>query len=73
MLTGEGGDMRSLPLSIRKANLARLLARRTDGIFIAPFELGEIVPRVPHATWGSKGRSRSIGIGRTGQGGRRIG
>ncbi|MGC2809179.1 MAG: hypothetical protein WA303_02240 [Bradyrhizobium sp.] len=34
--------MRSLPLSLRKTNLARLLARRSDGIFIAPFEQGEI-------------------------------
>jgi bifunctional non-homologous end joining protein LigD len=44
MLAGEGDDMRSLPLSIRKANLTRLLARRSDGIFIAPFEQGEIGP-----------------------------
>jgi bifunctional non-homologous end joining protein LigD len=29
---------------MRKANLARLLARRTEGIFIAPFEQGEIDP-----------------------------
>ncbi len=38
MLAGDGDDMRSLPLSMRKANLARLLARRPDGIFVAPFE-----------------------------------
>jgi bifunctional non-homologous end joining protein LigD len=44
MLAGDGGDMRSLPLSMRKANLARLLARRPDGIFVAPFEQGEIGP-----------------------------
>jgi bifunctional non-homologous end joining protein LigD len=44
MLAGEGDDMRSLPLSMRKTNLARLLARRSDGIFIAPFEQGEIGP-----------------------------
>ena len=44
MLAGDGDDMRALPLSMRKANLARLLARRTDGIFVAPFELGEIGP-----------------------------
>jgi bifunctional non-homologous end joining protein LigD len=44
MLAGDGDDMRSLPLSIRKANLARLLARRTDGIFVAPYEQGEIGP-----------------------------
>jgi hypothetical protein len=34
--------MRPLPLSMRKANLARLLARRSDGIFIATFEQGEV-------------------------------
>ncbi|MGC1563488.1 MAG: hypothetical protein WA820_27075 [Bradyrhizobium sp.] len=44
MLAGEGDDMRQLQLSMRKANLARLLARRTEGIFIAPFEQGEIGP-----------------------------
>jgi bifunctional non-homologous end joining protein LigD len=44
MLAGDGDDMRALPLSLRKANLARLLARRTDGIFVAPFEQGEIGP-----------------------------
>ena len=36
--------LRGLPLSIRKTNLARLLARRPDGIFVAPFEQGEIGP-----------------------------
>jgi hypothetical protein len=44
MLAGDGDDMRSLPLSMRKTNLARLLARRSDGIFIVPFEQGEIGP-----------------------------
>ena len=29
---------------MRKANLARLLARRPEGIFVAPFEQGEIGP-----------------------------
>jgi ATP-dependent DNA ligase len=29
---------------MRKTNLARLLARRADGIFVAPFEQGEIGP-----------------------------
>ena len=42
MLNGE--DLRKLPLSTRKAHLARLLARRPEGIFIAPFEQGEIGP-----------------------------
>jgi bifunctional non-homologous end joining protein LigD len=44
MLAGDGDDMRALPLSMRKTNLARLLARRPDGIFVAPFEQGEIGP-----------------------------
>jgi len=29
---------------MRKTNLGRLLARRPDGIFLAPFEQGEIGP-----------------------------
>ena len=33
-----------LPLSMRKASLSRLLARRVDGIFLSDFEQGEIGP-----------------------------
>jgi bifunctional non-homologous end joining protein LigD len=44
MLAGDGDDLRQLPLSMRKANLQRLLARRPEGIFVAPFEQGEIGP-----------------------------
>jgi len=40
----DGEDLRQLPLSLRKTNLARLLARRPDGIFVAPYEQGEIGP-----------------------------
>jgi bifunctional non-homologous end joining protein LigD len=40
----DGEDLRGLPLSMRKTNLARLLARRPDGIFVAPFEQGELGP-----------------------------
>jgi hypothetical protein len=40
----DGDDLRSFPLSLRKTNLARLLARRPDGIFLARFEQGEIGP-----------------------------
>jgi bifunctional non-homologous end joining protein LigD len=40
----DGDNLRKLPLSMRKTNLARLLARRPDGIFVAPFEQGEIGP-----------------------------
>jgi bifunctional non-homologous end joining protein LigD len=42
----KGDDLRSLPLPLRKTNLARLLARRPDGIFVAPFEQGEIGPEL---------------------------
>jgi len=44
ILVEGGDDLRKLLLSMRKANLARLLARRPDGIFINPFERGEIGP-----------------------------
>src|ERR1700751_5373790 len=44
ILALDGDDLRNLPLSLRKTNLARLLARRPDGIFVAPFEQGEIGP-----------------------------
>ena len=44
ILALDGDDLRPLPLSMRKPNLARLLARRPDGIFVAPFEQGEIGP-----------------------------
>ena len=37
-------DLRRLPLSMRKANLARLLRGRPEGIFLSPFEQGEIGP-----------------------------
>jgi bifunctional non-homologous end joining protein LigD len=44
MLVSDGEDLRKLSLSLRKTNLARLLARRVDGIHLAPFEQGEIGP-----------------------------
>src|SRR6476660_7171289 len=34
-LVSDGDDLRKLPLSMRKTNLARLLARRVDGIFLS--------------------------------------
>ena len=39
-LVSDGEDVRKLPLSTRKANLSRLLARRVDGIFLSDFEQG---------------------------------
>ncbi|WFU37345.1 RNA ligase family protein [Bradyrhizobium sp. CB82] len=44
ILTMGGDDLRSLPLHMRKSNLARLLQGRPDGITVAPFERGEIGP-----------------------------
>jgi len=36
--------VRALPLHLRKTSLQRLLARRPEGIFVNPFERGEIGP-----------------------------
>ncbi|MBO0757299.1 MAG: DNA ligase, partial [Bradyrhizobiaceae bacterium] len=57
MLAGDGDDHRCLTLALRKANLARLLARRVKGIFIADYEQGEIGPDLFRAacTMGLKG------------------
>jgi bifunctional non-homologous end joining protein LigD len=44
ILALEGDDLRKLPLHLRKTNLARLLARRPEGIFVSEFERGEIGP-----------------------------
>jgi ATP-dependent DNA ligase len=44
VLALDGEDLRKLPLSMRKTNLAQLLRGRPDGIFVAPFEQGEIGP-----------------------------
>jgi bifunctional non-homologous end joining protein LigD len=44
VLALEGEDLRKLPLHLRKTNLAGLLAGRPEGIFVAPFEQGEIGP-----------------------------
>jgi ATP-dependent DNA ligase len=44
VLALEGDHLAKLPLSMRKSNLQRMLARRVDGIQLAPFEPGEIGP-----------------------------
>ena len=44
ILVSDGEDLRRLPLSMRKANLSRLLARRVEGIFLSDFEQGAIGP-----------------------------
>jgi bifunctional non-homologous end joining protein LigD len=46
VLAMDGDDLRDLPLSMRKANLARMLARRPEGIFINEFEQGDIGPHL---------------------------
>lgn len=46
MLASDGDDLRKLPLSMRKAHLARLLRGRPEGIFLAPFEQGEVGPQL---------------------------
>ena len=40
----QGADLRAPPLYLRKITLARLLARRPEGIFVSDFEQGEIGP-----------------------------
>jgi ATP-dependent DNA ligase len=72
ILALDGEDLRTLPLSLRKTNLARLLARRPDGIFVAPFEQGEIGPDLFRAACDlgleglvSKRRDRSYRAGRS--------
>ena len=44
ILALDGDDLRDLPLSMRKTNLQRLLARRPEGIFVSDYEQGEIGP-----------------------------
>jgi ATP-dependent DNA ligase len=46
LMAADGEDRRHLPLHLRKNNLARLLVRRPEGIFVAQFEHGEIDPRL---------------------------
>jgi bifunctional non-homologous end joining protein LigD len=40
----DGDNLRQLPLSLRKTNLARLLVRQPEGIFISDFEQGAVQP-----------------------------
>jgi ATP-dependent DNA ligase len=42
----DGDDLSRLPLHLRKGNLAQLLRGRAEGIFVAPFEQGEIGPEL---------------------------
>lgn len=40
----DGADLREQPLKDRKRKLAELLRGRPEGIFVAPFELGQVGP-----------------------------
>ncbi|WBL75582.1 DNA ligase [Bradyrhizobium xenonodulans] len=67
-----GDDLRPLPLSMRKAHLARLLRGRPDGMFIAPFEAAAIGPdlfgaacRMALEGLVSKRKDRRYGAGRS--------
>jgi bifunctional non-homologous end joining protein LigD len=72
-ILGLGGeDLRPLLLTMRKANLAWLLRGRPDGMFIAPFEAGEIGPELFRAACAmsfegqdSRRRKRRYGAGRS--------
>jgi hypothetical protein len=71
----DGDDLRRLALSMRKTSLARLLARRPDGIFIAPSNRARSVliyfGRLVSSGW--RGWCRSGAIGRIRLVGRSIG
>ena len=75
ILALDGDDLRGLPLSMRKQNLAQLLARRPDGIFVPPFEQGEIGPDLFRAAcnMGLEGLVSSALIVPTAPAARRIG
>jgi len=45
-MVGGEDDLRELPLHVRKTSLQRLLARRPEGIFVNPYERGEIGPEL---------------------------
>jgi ATP-dependent DNA ligase len=44
LIAADGDDLRELPLFERKDRLGKLLRRHPEGIFVAPFEHGEIGP-----------------------------
>jgi hypothetical protein len=74
ILTLDGEDLRGLPLSIRKSNLARLLARRRpDGIFAAPRAKSAPTCSRRRATWALRAWCRSVRIGPIGPDGQRTG
>jgi ATP-dependent DNA ligase len=72
ILVESNDDLRKLPLHLRKSNLERLLAGRPEGVFVNPFERGEIGPDLFRAACrmglegiGSKRRERPYQAGRS--------
>jgi bifunctional non-homologous end joining protein LigD len=72
VLALDGDDLRELPLHLRKDKLDRVLARRPEGIFVNPYESGEIGPDLFRAACDmgleglvSKHRERSYQGGRS--------
>ena len=53
LLMSDSDDLRKLPLSVCKANLARLLPRPVNGIFRSDFERAQLgrICFVMHACW----------------------
>jgi bifunctional non-homologous end joining protein LigD len=75
LLALDGDDLRDLPLSMRKANLARLLVRRPDGFSLATLSWsrsGRIYSAKP-ASLASRVWFRSIAIGPTAAAGKSTG
>ena len=72
VLALDGDDLRGLSLSMRKTNLARLLARTPDGIFIGKARSARTCS-APPARWTLRARCRSGAVGLTAPAARRIG
>ena len=75
MLAGDGDDMRSLPLSLRKSNLARLVARDLMGSSLHRLSNARsgLICFAPPATWVWKAWYQSGAPARIVQGGLRTG
>jgi ATP-dependent DNA ligase len=75
LLAMGGDDLRDLPMHLRKTKLDRLLARRPDGITVAPCERGESARTYigRHAVWGWRVWCQNAETGLTVAAGRRTG
>ena len=75
ILVEGGDDLRKLPLHMRRNTLQRLLARRPEGMFVNPYERGEIGPDLFRVAcrMGLEGLVSSSAIGPTAEAGRSSG